>query len=686
MARVRSGVHVTLGLAMVALTVLAAMPVARAMSAVAAVGWPQSTSLVVAEVVTGGASASDEYVELTNAGAAPLDLAGVELVYATSTGATVTRKAAWTTSAIVEPGRHVLVANGSGAFVAVADATYSGGLAATGGAVAIRAIGGATIDAVGWGDATNAFVEGSAAPAPAAGASVERRPGGTQGNSTDTNENAGDFVVNQAPVPQNLASAATPGDGSTPTPPPTPAPTPPPSVTPLPTATAAPTATPAPSATPVPTATPLPTATATPSPTPTPQPTPSPTPTAIPTPTATPVIEVTAIADARALPDGSPVILEGVVTAAVGSLETSHAGFIQDVTAGIGVYLGSAVDVPIPVGSVVRIRGVLDTRYAQRTVRPEPGGIETIGTGPQPDAVAVATGAVLESFEGQRVTVTGRVTEAPSALADGLGLDLDDGSGGLRVIVGPAALGSTPIATGSVVSATGPLGQHDSTGTGASGYRVYAMEPGDVTVEPSPTATPAPTVSPVPSESPVASETPPLPSATATPTAPPSPTPTSSPSRSPSPTPTASPPTGDDVSILAARSLAPGTRGSVRGIVVAEAGRIGTPPLLSIADTTAGIAVRLPDDVPQLRRGTVIDVSGPLAAPYGQLEIRPAATGLRALGSATLPSPLVIAGSDVAEAVEGRLVRLDVAVTGKPERASSGDLTVAARAEDGSAI
>src|SRR3954468_23149059 len=92
MARVRSGVHVTLGLAMVALTVLAAMPVSRALSAVAAVGWPPSTSLLVAEVVTGGTSASDEYVEVTNAGAALVDLAGVELVYATSTGATVTRK------------------------------------------------------------------------------------------------------------------------------------------------------------------------------------------------------------------------------------------------------------------------------------------------------------------------------------------------------------------------------------------------------------------------------------------------------------------------------------------------------------------------------------------------------------------------------------------------------------------
>ena len=36
---------------------------------VAAVAWPPSSGLVVAEVVTGGASASDEYVELANASA-----------------------------------------------------------------------------------------------------------------------------------------------------------------------------------------------------------------------------------------------------------------------------------------------------------------------------------------------------------------------------------------------------------------------------------------------------------------------------------------------------------------------------------------------------------------------------------------------------------------------------------------
>ena len=80
----------------------------------ATVSWSVSTGLLVAEVVTGGSSASDEYVELTNAGSVPADLAGLELVYVTSSGGTVTRKVSWTTSTRIDPGRHLLIANASG--------------------------------------------------------------------------------------------------------------------------------------------------------------------------------------------------------------------------------------------------------------------------------------------------------------------------------------------------------------------------------------------------------------------------------------------------------------------------------------------------------------------------------------------------------------------------------------------
>jgi hypothetical protein len=94
----------------------------------------------VAEVTTGGASASDEYVEITNAGPLSLDLAGLEIVYVTSSGGTVTRKTSWSATLTLESGRHFLLANSLGAYAALADATYSGGSFT--GAIVIRPIGG----------------------------------------------------------------------------------------------------------------------------------------------------------------------------------------------------------------------------------------------------------------------------------------------------------------------------------------------------------------------------------------------------------------------------------------------------------------------------------------------------------------------------------------------------------------
>src|SRR6478735_12469997 len=263
MARARIAAVAALVLVLLLGATAAAAPGAvrpAGVTAQAPVAWPPSSGLLVAEVVTGGASASDEYVELTNASATAIDLTGLEVAYVTSSGATVTKKGGWTTSVLLEPGRHLLLANGLGVYAGSADVVYSGGLAATGGAIVLRPTGGTPIDAVGWGDATNTFVEGTAVAAPAAGVSVERRPGGSGGNVVDGNDNAADFLSNAAPLAQNLASAPMPGPSPTPT------------ATPI--ATATPTATPAATPTPTPLPTPSPTVAPTPTPTPTVAPTP----------------------------------------------------------------------------------------------------------------------------------------------------------------------------------------------------------------------------------------------------------------------------------------------------------------------------------------------------------------------------------------------------------------------------
>src|SRR6187549_4140984 len=98
----------------------------------ATVAWPPSTGLLVSEVVTGGASASDEFVEIYNASNVDQELGGLEVVYVTSSGSTVSRKQTWT-SLLLGARRHLLIANSAGKWASGADGLYSSGFAATGG-------------------------------------------------------------------------------------------------------------------------------------------------------------------------------------------------------------------------------------------------------------------------------------------------------------------------------------------------------------------------------------------------------------------------------------------------------------------------------------------------------------------------------------------------------------------------
>jgi uncharacterized protein YdeI (BOF family) len=672
MQRVRRAADVALAL-VVALCLsslpAAALPFRGGIARAATVPWSVS-SLVVSEVQTGGSSASDEYAEIANQGSGPVDLIGLELIYATSSGSTVTRKASWSTSLVLAPGRRTLVVNSAGSYVGLGDATYTGGFAATGGAVALRVIGGSVVDAIAWGDATNAFVEGTAAPAPPASSSLERRPGGSAGNGTDTNDNLADWLVSDAPGPQNFASPEVPGSTPTPTVEPTPTTSPTPEPTPEP--TAAPTATPSPTPepTPAPTATPSPTPEPTPAPTATPSPTPEPTP----APTATPVPTPTAmsIAEARAMTDGATVTVAGVLTTDLGSLESGHGGFLEDASGGIAIYLDAAVTTGLPIGTAITVHGSMDDRFAQRTLRAGLADVVIGGSGALPDALGSSTGGAAEALEGRRLRISGPITAGPDALADGSAVTVDDGSGALRVIVIPNALEVRELAVGSIITAAGPLGQRDSTGSGASGYRLFVATPGDLQLEPPPT--PTPTVVPTPTATPDPTTTP-----TASPTASPTPTPTASPTSTPMPSPSI--PT-----IAAVRARPIGTTVSVRGVVTAEAGRLGTPPLLAIGDVTGGIAVKLPSGVAPPARGRVVTVTGSLADPYGQIEIRPAAGDFVVEGTSTLPSPIDIPVSGLSETTEGRLVRLTGTAIARPTKAPSGDITVQIEMSNGTAV
>ncbi|HET7831048.1 MAG TPA: hypothetical protein VFL03_15950 [Candidatus Limnocylindrales bacterium] len=321
---------------------------------------------------------------------------------------------------------------------------------------------------------------------------------------------------------------------------------------------------------------------------------------------------------------------------------------------------------------------MLDTRYGQRTLRVAGSDIEITGAAELPEAMGASTGEASEPNEGRRLSLVGTVTEAPSALSDGLGITIDDGTGPIRVIAGPDALGSLAVAKGSLVSARGPLGQRDSSGAGTAGYRLHATLPGELEVGAAATPTPPPSASPTPLPSPTPQ---PTPSATTPPNPTPTLTPTPVPSASSSPIPGTGPQTIADARLTAVdQSLL------TRGVVIAEAGRLGTPRVLAIGDATGGIGVRLPDGVTAPARGTVLEIRGVMADPYGQLELRPSATGIVIVGTGALPAPSTITAGQAGEQTEGRLVAVRGTITAAPAKATSGDITLTITGTDGAAL
>ena len=595
----RSGFTLVLGL--LVLAGLAFAPSARPIDAVgaAAVGWPTST-LLVSEVVTGGTSASDEFLELVNAGAAAVDVAGLEVVYATSSGSTVTQKAHWTGSRPLEPGQHLLIANAAGSYATLGDATYTGGLAATGGAVALRVVGGETIDAMGWGDATNAFVEGTVAPAPAARSSLERLPGGAAGNGSDTNDNALDWFVQAAPTPQNLAAPPIPVASPSPSAPATPSATPMPSPSPSssPSASGTPGVCPT-NAPPTPTASPGPSNVATPSPSPT-------------------TDGAVAIVDARAMPVGASVRVRGVVAAEAGRVGSAVLFAIVDETAGIVVRLPAGAT-GLPRGAVVEVDGKLASPYGQLEVRASVGGVVQTGVDAVPEPLPVLSTELGEAVEGDLVSVRVVVDKAAHRETNGgLTLDARDATTGGRLTVKAdvsSAIATTDLPRNAHAQLVGIVGQR-ATHTGRlDGYRIWLRDRADIVVTDPPAG--------------------------------PSPSPSGSASVAP---------TYPSVSIAQAL-LSQGDKVRVVGTVTA-AGRLldSNGRVVVIQDASAAIAVRLPTGVATPRVGVRLRVDGSVGRAYGAPRVAAtAATGL-GTGPSVLPQAIhALPGT----AYEWRLVRLE---------------------------
>jgi hypothetical protein len=142
-------------------------------------------------------AAADEFVELVNAGTATADVSGYKVVYRSAAGTTDVTLATLPAGTSLAPGQHYLLGGSAYSGAHAPNQSFSFGLAAAGGGIGVRGSSGALLDSVGYGSATNAFVEGSVAPAPPAadvpGTSAARVPDGH-----DSGDNSADFVVQAA--------------------------------------------------------------------------------------------------------------------------------------------------------------------------------------------------------------------------------------------------------------------------------------------------------------------------------------------------------------------------------------------------------------------------------------------------------------------------------------------------------
>jgi Lamin Tail Domain/Collagen triple helix repeat (20 copies) len=161
-----------------------------------------TAELRINEFMTGSTgAASNEFVELVNTGTAAADVGGYRLAYRSGAGTSDVTLGTIPSGTTIPAGGFYLFGGSGYAGSAVPDQSFSTALAATAGGLGLRDPSGAIVDSVGYGDATNAFVEGHPASAPPAAAtpgnSAVRLPDGH-----DTNDNAADFSISASPTPR----------------------------------------------------------------------------------------------------------------------------------------------------------------------------------------------------------------------------------------------------------------------------------------------------------------------------------------------------------------------------------------------------------------------------------------------------------------------------------------------------
>ena len=162
---------------------------------------------------TPGNTSNDEFIELHNTSSNSVDLNGYRLVYRSANGTNDVAFIAWTTTTIVPAGGYYLIAsiNYNGAVtpnITYNPTTCACSMSASGGGLAVRngALNtGVIIDSVGYGTATNAFIETAVTTAaPTTGDNSKAR---LTNGCQDTDNNSNDFSTLTPSAPRNASNS-----------------------------------------------------------------------------------------------------------------------------------------------------------------------------------------------------------------------------------------------------------------------------------------------------------------------------------------------------------------------------------------------------------------------------------------------------------------------------------------------
>lgn len=171
-------------------------------------GGGESGPIKVNEFSTGVTSAAtNEFVEIYNAGTAAVDVSGYKVVYRSAAGSSDTTLATLPAGTSLAPGAFYLLGGSGYAGAVPEDQSFGTAIAATGGSLGVKTATGTLTDAVAYGTATNGLGEGLPATAPpttaAPGSSAIRLPDGH-----DTESNSVDFAATAHPTPKAANAAS----------------------------------------------------------------------------------------------------------------------------------------------------------------------------------------------------------------------------------------------------------------------------------------------------------------------------------------------------------------------------------------------------------------------------------------------------------------------------------------------